>query len=173
MSKLFEPLAVKGITLPNRFVRSATVENLGRQGLVTDSLELLYRELARGEVGLIVTGGLFPEREGQLFPGQLGAHSDETIAGLKRLTQAVHNYVGKIAAQLLHSGWNCRPQVTGSRPKGPSALVNPHSRLQVRGLSTDEIEQLVIAFARSARRTREVAFISLGKLSVRLSSRTA
>jgi len=50
MSKLFEPLAVKGITLPNRFVRSATVENLGRQGLVTDSLELLYRELARGEV---------------------------------------------------------------------------------------------------------------------------
>jgi len=64
MSKLLEPVAVKGVTLPNRFVRSATVKNLGGQGLVTDSLELLYREMVRGEVGLIVRGRAL-SREGR------------------------------------------------------------------------------------------------------------
>ena len=135
MPDLFEPLTLGGITLRNRFIRSATLENLGKRGLVTDKLVSIYRDLAQGEVGLIITGGLFPEKEGQLFPGQLGADSDATISGLKRLTKVVHKHGGTIIAQLLHAGWNCRPDVNGSEPKGPTALINPHSGLHVRASS--------------------------------------
>ena len=158
MAGIFEPLTISGITLRNRFIRSATLENLGKHGLVTDKLVSVYRELAKGGIGLIITGGLFPEKEGQLFPGQLGADSDASIPGLKKLTKVVHKHGGTIIAQLLHAGWNCRPEVNGSEPKGPTALVNPHSGLHVRELSSEEISNLVKAFAQAARRTRDAGF---------------
>jgi len=156
--KLFEPFTMNKMELPNRFVRSATVENLGQGGMVTDSLIALYRELARGQVGLIVTGALFVKKSGQIFPGELGAHTDDTIPGLKKLAKEVHEYGGKIAAQLLHAGWNCRPEITGSQPEGPSAMVAPHTGLQLRELSGEEVHELVELFVQGARRAIEAGF---------------
>ncbi len=158
MSRLFDPLTINGVEIRNRFIRSATVENFGDKGMVTDTLLDLYRELARGEVGLIVSGGLFPKKEGQILPGQLGGHTDDVIPGLKRLVKGVHENGGKVSAQLLHSGWSCRPEVTGSQPEGPSAMVNPHTGLQVRELSGDEIHELVDLFVQTGRRAIEAGF---------------
>lgn len=158
MPSLFEPLTINKMELRNRFLRSATVENLGEQGMVTDSLVDLYRELARGEVGLIMTGGLFTKKAGQAQPGQLGAHTDEMLPGLKRLVRAVHDNGGKIAAQLLHSGWYCRPEVTGFPPEGPSSMASAFTGLQVHELSGDEIHELVELFVQAARRAIEAGF---------------
>ncbi|MFC1823226.1 NADH:flavin oxidoreductase [Thermodesulfobacteriota bacterium] len=158
MPRLFESLTINKMVLQNRFVRSATVENLGHEGKVTDTLLALYRDLAKGDVGLIVTGGLSTKKAGEIIPGQLAADSDETIPGLKRLVRVVHEHGGKIAAQLLHAGWNCRPEVTGSQPEGPSAIINPHTGLQVRELSGDEIHELVDFFVQAARRAMEAGF---------------
>ena len=51
------------MTLPNRIVRSATMDNLGSGGLVTDAQVKLYRALGKGEIGLIISHGLFPTVE--------------------------------------------------------------------------------------------------------------
>lgn len=151
-------MTINKMEMRNRFLRSATVENLGDQGMVTDSLRTLYRDLARGEVGLILTGGLFPEKAGQILPGQLGAHTDETILGLQSLVKDVHENGGKIAAQLLHSGLYGLPEVTGSLPKGPSALLNAHTGLQVQELSGDQIYELSHLFVKAAGRVIEAGF---------------
>ena len=52
---LFEPLTVRGLTLPNRLVLPAMVTRLsGEDGFVNDDIRARYTRFARGGVGLIV-----------------------------------------------------------------------------------------------------------------------
>jgi 2,4-dienoyl-CoA reductase-like NADH-dependent reductase (Old Yellow Enzyme family) len=158
MPRLFDSLTINRLELRNRFVRSATMESLGDQGMVTDDLLSLYRELATGEIGLIVTGGLFVRKDGQIAPGQLGADTDDAITGLSRLVKTVHESGGMIAAQLLHSGWNSRREVTGFQPVAPSPAVNPQSGVEAREISGDEVHELIELFGEAARRAAEARF---------------
>jgi N-ethylmaleimide reductase len=130
MPELFETLMINRMTISNRFVRSATMDNMGSGGEVTEAQLNLYRDLARGEIGLIISTGIFPSQEGQAGDGQLGAHCDAMIPSLKKLSGIVHENGGKIAAQLLHGGWSCRSQLTGHPPVGPSSIVNPSIGVQ-------------------------------------------
>ena len=158
MPNLFDALTINKLELRNRFVRSATMETLGNQGMVTDDLLALYRDLASGEIGLIITGGIYVRKDGQIAPGELAADTDETIPSLKRLADAVHEFGGKIAAQLLHAGWSAQPQLTGYQPVAPSPVVHPRSGVESRGLSGDEIRELVESFVQAARRAMEAGF---------------
>lgn len=158
MPNLFDTLIINKLELRNRFLRSATMETLGDQGMVTDDLLAFYQELARGEIGLIVTGGVYAKKDGQTAPGQLAGDTDKVIPGLKRRATVVHENGGKIAAQLLHTGWNARPEVTGFQPVGPSATVHPRTGLQVRELSGDEVHELVELFVQAAQRVIEAGF---------------
>jgi 2,4-dienoyl-CoA reductase-like NADH-dependent reductase (Old Yellow Enzyme family) len=91
MSVLFEPYEFAGIKMRNRFVRSATVNNLtNEENRITPELRKLHTDLARGGVGLIMAGVWRPKREwtiGHIFqqpcmdvPGiedEIGALVDE------------------------------------------------------------------------------------------------
>lgn len=158
MADIFDELTINKMEISNRFVRSATMDNMADEGMVSGAEVNLYRELGKGEIGLIVSHGLFPTKEGQCSPGQLGVHIDESIPSLKRLVSVVHEYNGKIAAQILHGGWRCHPEVTGLPPVGPSATVNPHSQVQIRELTSDEIYELVESYVQAARRIIEAGF---------------
>ena len=158
MPGLFEPLTINHLSIKNRFVRSATMDNMGSNGEVTEAQLNLYRDLARGEIGLIISHGIFPSPEGQAGPGQLGAHCDAMIPSLKKLTSVVHENGGRIAAQLLHGGWFCRSQQTGRSPVGPSSIVNPFNGVQVHGLSSEEVYATVEGFVQAGRRLIEAGF---------------
>ena len=72
MANLFEPFNINKLQIKNRFVRSATVDNLGNNMMVSQAQLDFYRELAMGEVGLIISSGLSPSLDGWAGPGQLG-----------------------------------------------------------------------------------------------------
>jgi 2,4-dienoyl-CoA reductase-like NADH-dependent reductase (Old Yellow Enzyme family) len=146
------------MVIENRFVRSATLDGMAHNGMVSDAEIALYSELGRGSIGLIVSHGLAPTGEGQASPGQLSAFSDEAIPSLKKIVDAVHEGGGKIAAQILHGGWMCRPEVTGLQPVGPSAMLHPRSGQAIRELSSDEIVQLIEDYAQASRRIKEAGF---------------
>ena len=158
MSRLFESLKINGLTIKNRFVRSATVDNLGENLKVSQRQLEFYRELARGETGLIISSGLFPSLDGWAAPGQLGIHDDSMIPELSKLVDVVHQNGGKIAAQLMHAGWFGNPETSGCEVVGPSAIVNPVNNLQVRELSSDEVFAHVEDFIQAARRAAEAGF---------------
>ena len=158
MPHLLDTLTINKMELRNRFVRSATGAGLADNGIVTDALVTLFRELAEGEIGLIVTGGLYPTKEGKTSIGQPAADTDEAIPSLRRLARVVHGNGGKIAAQIMHCGWNSLPEVSGFQPVGPSAMINPYTGLQVRELSGDEIHELVEHYIQAARRVMEAGF---------------
>jgi 2,4-dienoyl-CoA reductase-like NADH-dependent reductase (Old Yellow Enzyme family) len=71
MSTLFETTTINNLTLENRFVRSATWEGMAnRDGSCTPELISLMVQLARGGVGLIITGHSYIRKEGQAGPWQ-------------------------------------------------------------------------------------------------------
>ena len=158
MSKLFQPIQINGLRLSNRFVRSATWEGMATEdGRCTGELVDLMAGLARGEVGLIITGHAYVHPRGQAGPLQLGIYDDKLLPGLTRMVEAVHARSGKIVAQLAHAGLYADPQLTGARPLAPSAL-NEWVDTDPQAMTTRQIAETVEDFARAADRAMQAGF---------------
>ena len=114
---LFESTTINGMTLANRFVRSATWEGMATaDGRVTPKLTDAMVALATGGAGLIISGHAYVTREGQASPWQLGIYEDGQIDGLKSMTDAVHAAGGRIVAQLAHAGHFALEKAIGTPP---------------------------------------------------------
>ena len=152
--RLFSPTRIGSLELKNRLVRSATAERLATEplGRATPALANSYRELARGGVGLIITGHAYVAPEGKAHPEMLSAHCDQMIPGLRKLAEAVHSEGGRIALQINHGGRQCDP-ACAPRTLAPSAVPVPGGRPPHK-MTQAEIEAAVDAFARAARRAQ-------------------
>jgi len=140
MNKLFESSRLNTLTLSNRFIRSATwVGMADDDGKCTPRLIELMSDLAKGGVGLIITGHTYVHQNGRHSPWQLGIDRDELIPGLKRMTRAVHEQNGKIAVQLGYGG----------------AYL---SKSRVRSMSIADIQELIEAYGQAAIRAKEADF---------------
>lgn len=159
MHRTFEPTALNGLRLANRLVRSATWEGLADDdGRVTPPLVELYRELAAGGVGLIISSYLYVEKVGQQSLGQIGADRDDLLPGLGELARAVHERGGRLVGQIVHCGGQADPRRTGLTPVAPSALDSPGYPVTPRELSAAEVERTVGSFAAAAARLRAAGF---------------
>ena len=159
MTTLFTPLTLNGMTLGNRLVRSATWEGMcDADGCPTPRLIDCYRTLARGGVGLIVSGYTFVSREGKQLPGKMGLDSEICAAGMRALTAAVHEEGGKLCVQLVHAGGQTDSNNAGQQPLAPSAVKVDQFPETPQELSTAEIARLVAAFAASAQRAKSYGF---------------
>ncbi len=155
---LFQGTSINGMKLANRFVRSATWEGLAdKQGSVTPKLTEMMVELAKGEVGLIITGYAFISPEGQSNPGQMAVYDDRFLAGLRDMAVAVHSAGGRIALQLVHGGCNANSILTGLERVGPSASQK-EGQLSCRSASRSDFETIVSAFAQAAGRAQAAGF---------------
>jgi 2,4-dienoyl-CoA reductase-like NADH-dependent reductase (Old Yellow Enzyme family) len=154
---LLEPGRIGPVETRNRIVRSGTSESMGGPGgEVTDALVALHERLARGGVGLIVTGHMFCHPRGRYERLQTGIDRDELIPGLRRLTDRVHRYGGRIFAQIAHAG--SQSIVPGNEPLAPSPIPNVMTGRTVGEASPEEVEEAIAAFAAAARRAAEAGF---------------
>jgi len=152
MSILFEPFTVGDLDLRNRFMRSATTSYWSDdRGVVKPVIIDLYRNLARGGVGLIVKGHLYVMDEGKAHRGMAGISNDYHVPKLRELTDRVHEEGGKIVAQLNHGGYNSRVDRAG-----PSDYEG--ERWSARELDVDEIGEIVEAFGDAAGRAMDAGF---------------
>jgi 2,4-dienoyl-CoA reductase-like NADH-dependent reductase (Old Yellow Enzyme family) len=156
---VFNPGTINGLEMRNRLVRSATWEGLAaRDGGVTDELVEVYRELADGGVGLIITGYMAVRADGRQSSTQLLADRDACVPGLARIADAVHERGGRVVAQIVHCGGQATREATGLGPVAPSAVASPgYSEVPVE-LSADDIDALVASFANAARRIRNAGY---------------
>jgi 2,4-dienoyl-CoA reductase-like NADH-dependent reductase (Old Yellow Enzyme family) len=158
MSKLFEATKLNGMTLKNRFVRSATAEGMATDdGECTPRLTNLMAELAEGGVGLIIIGHTYVAKRGQATPWQLGIYDDHLIPGLRRMSDAVHERDGRIIVQLAHSGMLANPKLTSNAPLGPSAIEGL-DEVVAQEMTLDDIHATVEAFGTAAERACEAGF---------------
>ncbi|MFX1465570.1 MAG: NADH:flavin oxidoreductase [Promethearchaeota archaeon] len=158
MSKLFESSKIKTMTLPNRFVRSATWEGIANpDNTVTPKLIDRMVELAKGGVGLIITGYATVRKDGTSVPWQLGNYADDHLPGLTEMTGAVHKAGGKIVNQIAHGGIFIIPDLAGAQPMGPSVIEGPEGPI-CREMTKDDIREIVIAFGQAAARAKKAGF---------------
>jgi 2,4-dienoyl-CoA reductase-like NADH-dependent reductase (Old Yellow Enzyme family) len=158
MSKLFEVSTINGMPLTNRFVRSATWEGMaGEDGSITPALVSCMKQLAEGQVGLIISSHAYVSPEGQAGPRQIGVYKNALIDGLKQMTETVHQQGGKIVLQMAHSGCLANPKLTGQTALGPSSIegISPSP---CKEMSPDDIQTLIEAFGLAAQRAREAGF---------------
>ncbi|HFD39563.1 MAG TPA: NADH:flavin oxidoreductase, partial [Anaerolineae bacterium] len=155
---LFTPIQIGSLELKNRLVRSATAERLATEpiGRATSALAEMYRTLARGGVGLIVTGHAYVAPEGKAHPEMLSVHCDQMLPGLRTLTEAVHAEGGRIAMQINHGGRQSDPALP--ERVAPSAVPRPGDERPPRAMTHREIIETVDAFAQAARRAKEAGF---------------
>ena len=154
---LFKPAQLANLQVKNRFVRSGTHEVMATEtGEVTDGILKMYRNLARGDVGLIITGEMYVHHLGRGLKYGLAIHDDKMISGLRSVVEAVHEEGGKIAFQLFHAGRQTTKNLVGETPIGPSDKGrDPINFVKPKTMTEEQIQEVIQAFGRAARRAIE------------------
>ncbi len=140
MKTLFDETRIGPVTLRNRFIRSATWEAMADSaGHPTERLVEVYRNLARGGVGLIITSAtlIIPDATGP--PGMLAIHDDSFIPEYRDLTSMIHRNGCPVVMQLVFPGRN-------------GGMWSPAVP------SHEEIHAIVRSFGESAVRAKDAGF---------------
>ncbi|MFC5477592.1 FAD-dependent oxidoreductase [Massilia suwonensis] len=144
---LLAPLDLGFTTLKNRVIMGSMHTGLEDRFYNYGKLAAFYRERAAGGVGLIVTGGISPNRQGWLLPlgGTLNFIGD--VLNHRRVTRAVHEEGGKILMQILHAGrYGYQPFVVSASP-----VKSPISKFKPKELDERGIEATIRAYVRCAK----------------------
>ena len=158
-SVLFTPVRIGMVSVPNRFVRSATHDFMaGEDGSITDRNVALFSRLAEGEVGLIITGHAYVSPAGKAGPRQIGVHEDRMVEGLSRIPRAVHHFPTRIFLQIAHAGRQTKEKICGCVPVAPSAVYEPVFKLTPRAMTNAEVKATVKDFVQGGRRAKEAGF---------------
>ncbi|MCJ7619407.1 MAG: NAD(P)/FAD-dependent oxidoreductase [Anaerolineae bacterium] len=157
-SKVFEPITIGTVEIKNRIVAGPMVMNHATEdGHVTPRMIEYYAAKARGGFGLVHVEASYIRPDGNMFSRMLGVYSDRQLPGLNEIVEAIHAYGAKCTIQLVHGGRVSHPRITGQQPVAPSDSTPPLAA-KPRGLTVEEIEELVLCYARAAVRAKEAGF---------------
>jgi len=150
---LFSPLELGHTRIKNRALMGSMHTGLEEAEGGFERMAAYYAERARGGVGMIITGGISPNREGGL--GAKLATAEEA-ANHKLITDAVHDADPdvKICMQILHSG----PLAPHEGCVAPSPVRSRIARFVPNELDVDGIEKQLNDFANCAARAREAGY---------------
>ena len=151
---LLQPLDLGFTTLKNRCLMGSMHTGLEERPNGFERGAAYYAERARGGVGLIVTGGIAPNKEGGIFQGAAKLTNEEEAFQHRKVTTAVHQNGGKICLQILHAGrYACSPKCVA-----PSAVRAPINPFQPHELTEDEIEKQIYDFINCAALARHAGY---------------
>ncbi|MDX1570079.1 MAG: NADPH-dependent 2,4-dienoyl-CoA reductase [Xanthomonadales bacterium] len=152
--KLLEPLDLGFTTLKNRVLMGSMHTGLEDRRKDYPKLAAYFAERARGEVGLMVTGGMAPTWRGWLAPLSSSMMFRHQVKPHRLVTAAVHAAGGKICMQILHAGrYGYHPFVVSA-----SSKKSPISPFKPKSLSAKGVEKHIKTFARAAALAREAGY---------------
>lgn len=124
---ILKPLHLGFTTIKNRVVMGSMHTGLEDRFYHYPKLAAYFGERAKGGVGLIITGGISPNRQGWLLPAGGTMNTLGDIAPHRLVTHAVHKHGAKILMQILHSGrYGYQPFVVSASPiKSPISMFKP------------------------------------------------
>lgn len=175
LEPIFAPFDLAGVPLRNRIVMSPMTRQFSPERAPGADVAAYYRRRAAGGVGLIVTEGVGVADSAAVDAPRIPVlHTPGAEAGWRAVVDGVHAEGGRIAVQLWHQGAQRNPLITPadqeSPPISPSGYwgtlgVTTYQPDQIaamqaalQGMTEARIEQVIQAFARSARHARAAGF---------------
>ncbi|MFC4588485.1 NADH:flavin oxidoreductase/NADH oxidase [Sphaerisporangium corydalis] len=175
MSALFEPLTLRGLTIPNRawmapMCQYSAAADGPDQGAPTDWHLAHQAARAVGGAGLILTEATAVTAEGRISPADLGLYNDRQQAAFTRITRFLREQGAVPGIQLAHAGrkastdapWRggrpLGPGEGGWRPVAPSPVPFAQGHQVPAELDTAGIRRIVAGFAAAARRALAAGF---------------
>ncbi|KDN16333.1 NADH:flavin oxidoreductase/NADH oxidase [Amycolatopsis rifamycinica] len=169
MSRLFSPITVRGLTLPNRAWVSPMCQYSATDGVPGDWHLVHLGQFATGGAGLVMTEATAVVPEGRISPQDTGIWTGTQAEAWRRIAGFVHAQGTAIGMQLAHAGRKAstrRPwEGTGSVPAPEGGWPSVGADAQpfgtyapARPLSTDEVSALPETFAGAARRAVDAGF---------------
>ena len=165
MPDIFAPMALGEFELANRIVMAPmTRDRAGRGDVPTELMAEYYAQ--RAGAGLIVTEGTQPSPQGKGYWRTPGIHSEEQVAGWKRVAERVHGAGGRIVMQLMHVGRaavaankdDAAETVAPSAIRCPDPIPGPDGvpaeTVMPRALEAEEIPQVIAQYVDAARNAR-------------------
>ena len=156
MSSLSAPLRLNnGSTINNRFMLAA-LTNLqsGADGVMSDDEYHWLTRRAEGGFGLTMTCATSVQHRGVGFPGQLGAHDDRHLEGLKRMANGIKAHGSHAVVQLHHGGMRAMADYCENTPMCPSDDESTNSK----AMTVEEVEGFIEDCIASAVRCKEAGF---------------
>ena len=150
---MLAPLDLGFTKLKNRVLMGSMHTGLEETGDWNRVAEF-YAARARGEVGLMVTGGIGPNLEGSVLPGASMMTTDKDVANHSIVTSRVHEAGGKIAMQILHAG----RYAYGPKCVAPSPVKSPISPFPPNELDEEGIEKQISDIANAARLAQQAGY---------------
>ncbi|WP_230658468.1 NADPH-dependent 2,4-dienoyl-CoA reductase [Psychrobacter sp. I-STPA10] len=151
---ILAPLDLGFTTLKNRIVMGSMHTGLEDRFYNYGKLAAYFARRAEGGVGMMITGGISPNREGWLLPAGGTMNTKADVLNHRRVTQAVHKHDSKIIMQILHSGrYGYHPFSVSS-----SAIKSPITPFKPRKMSIKNIEQTIEDYARCATLAKEAGY---------------
>ena len=155
-SMAFEPGQIGPITLRNRIIKAATFEGASPKGQVTDSLIDYHVKVAAGGAGMCTVAYLAVAPEGRTGRGCI-VLGDDTVEGLRRLTDAIHAEGAKASAQLGHAGPVANPKSNRLPALAPSRHVGLTGNV-AREVTEADISRITDAYRRGAEHAVQAGF---------------
>jgi 2,4-dienoyl-CoA reductase-like NADH-dependent reductase (Old Yellow Enzyme family) len=159
---IFDELRLAHLTARNRVVRSATYEGLGdERGMPRPELGLLYRRLAEGQVGTIITGFAYVSPRGRaMHPAQTSIADDAALSAWQYVLEPVRTLPAPtvMLLQIAHAGLQTVASATGAPPLAPSIRRSPYFHARPKAMSDGEIRETIEEFAQAARRAKAAGF---------------
>ena len=166
MSRLFEPLFLGPLRLPNRIVIAPMCQYSAEDGSASDWHMIHLGHLAVSGAGLMILEATAVSPEGRISPGDLGLYSDANEAALGRVLAAIRRYSPiPVAVQLAHAGrkgssrppWDGGAQIRPDEPMGwqavaPSAVSHAEGEAAPLALDRAGLDRVRDDFAAAARR---------------------
>ena len=150
---LLAPLDLGFTTLKNRVLMGSMHTGL-EETRDWNRVAEFYAERARGDVALMVTGGIGPNLEGSVLPGAAMMTTPEDVQNHSIVTERVHDAGGKIAMQILHAG----RYAYGPKCVAPSPVKSPISPFPPTELDEEGIEKQISDIVAAAARAREAGY---------------
>lgn len=151
---LFQPLDLGFTTLKNRVLMGSMHTGLEETKNGFEKQATYFAERAKGGVGLIVTGGIAPNRAGWVAPFGAKLSTKKEAAQHRKITEAVHAEGGKICMQILHTGrYGYHPFCVA-----PSAIRAPINRFKPWELTSSGIKKTKKAFVKCALLAQEAGY---------------
>ncbi|TCH65735.1 NADPH-dependent 2,4-dienoyl-CoA reductase [Acinetobacter sp. ANC 4862] len=145
-ANILKPLHLGFTTIKNRVVMGSMHTGLEDRFYNYPKLAAYFGERAKGGVGLIITGGISPNRQGWLLPAGGTMSNLADVAPHRLVTHAVHKHGAKILMQILHSGrYGYQPFVVSASP-----IKSPISPFKPRQMSEKQILETIEDYAHTA-----------------------